>query len=79
MVQGEDTGQQKCFVCHKVIAAGGWFCRIPRPEKPIVLCRPSCALHYFDTLHPLTNGEEQYGADYAHRLHFLVDGEKPWA
>ncbi|PYV68335.1 MAG: hypothetical protein DMG96_36700 [Acidobacteria bacterium] len=57
-LQGDDTAQQKCFVCSKEIPAGGWFCRIPRGTKRIVLCCPSCALRYFETSYPKINGHD---------------------
>ena len=73
-----DTAQQKCLVCDKEIVDGRWFCRIPREEKPtVVFCCPRCALRYFDTVHPTTNGEGLDRAGYERSLHFLMDGEKP--
>ncbi len=77
-LQGDDTAQQKCFVCSKEIPAGGWFCRIPRGTKRIVLCCPSCALRYFETSYPKINGQDRDFRAYESNLHFLVDGEKPW-
>lgn len=73
----EDNNPQKCSICGTELAAGGWFCRVPREKTRIVLRSPPCALSYFDTLHPTTNSDEQDLADYDHRLHFIVDGEKP--
>jgi len=72
-----DTAQQKCFVCKEEIVDGHWFCRIPREDKPaVVLCCPRCALRYFDTLHPATNGDELDRAAGERNGHFLMDGEK---
>jgi hypothetical protein len=70
--------RQKCFVCDGEIMDGGWFCKIPREEKPIVvLCCPPCALGYFDSLHPAANGDELDRATCEQSLHFLLDAEKP--
>ncbi len=76
-LSGDDTGQQKCFVCGKEIVAGGWFCRIPSGTKRIVLCCPCCALRYFETSYPKINGHDRDFRAYERSLHFLVDGEKP--
>jgi hypothetical protein len=73
-----EIAQQKCFVCDKEIVDGRWFCRIPREKKPtVVLCCPRCALGYFDTLHPTTNGDELDRAAYERSVHFLVNREMP--
>ncbi len=73
---GVDAAQQKCLVCDKEIGDGAWFCKIPRKEKPTaVLCCPGCALRYFDSLHPTTNGDELDRAVGERSLHFLVNGE----
>ena len=77
-VRGDDAAKQKCFVCGKEIADGAWFCRVPHGAKRIVLCSPSCALRYFDTLHPTTNGYEQDYPAEEHRRHFFVDGKGPF-
>jgi len=75
---GADAAQHKCAVCDTEIGDGTWFCKISREKKPtVVLCSPRCALSYFDTLHPTTNGEELDRAGYQRSLHFLMDGEKP--
>ncbi len=75
---GADAAQQKCLVCDKEIGDGAWFCKIPREKKPmVVLCCPRCALCYFGSLHPTTNGDELDRAANERRLHFLMDGEKP--
>ena len=76
-LQGDDTGQQKCFLCSKEIMAGGWFCRIPRETKRIVLCCPCCALRYFETYYLNMNDHDRDFRTYEHNMHFLVDGEKP--
>src|SRR5271166_4723548 len=50
---------QKCFVCDREIVDDRPFCKILREEEPTVtLCCPRCALCYFDSLHPTTNGDE---------------------
>jgi hypothetical protein len=44
-----------CIVCHKPIADGQWFCRLPQDRNrradsrngKISLCSPSCAYRYF--------------------------------
>jgi hypothetical protein len=70
--------RQKCFVCDREIVDGPWFCKIPHEKKPIVvLCCPTCALSYFDSLHPAANGDEQDRATCEQSLHFLVDGGTP--
>jgi hypothetical protein len=75
---GADAGQQKCFVCNQEIADGGWFCKIPREEEPIVvLCCPGCAFHYFDTVHPTTNANELARAACERNRYSLVDGVTP--
>jgi hypothetical protein len=43
----------------------------------VVLCCPRCALGYFDTLHPTTNGDELDRAAYERSVHFLVNREMP--
>jgi hypothetical protein len=71
-----DAAEQKCFVCDKEIGDGSPFCKIPRDEKPLVLlCSPRCALRYFDSLHPTTNGDELDRAACERSVHFLVEGE----
>jgi hypothetical protein len=45
-VIGDGAAEQKCFVCGKEVG-DGWFCRIPRDGKRIVLCSPSCAIRFF--------------------------------
>lgn len=73
-----DAAQHKCAVCDKEIGDGTWFCKIPRGKNPAaVLCCPRCALSYFETLHPTTNGEGLDRAGCQRSLHFLMDGEKP--
>jgi len=47
--QSNGATQQKCFICDHAIAVR-WFCRIPRDGEFIVLCSPSCAQRYFDSL-----------------------------
>ena len=75
---GADAAQHKCAVCDKEIIDGIWFCKISREKTPtVVLCSPRCALFYFDTLRPTTNGEGLDRAGYERSLHFLMDGEKP--
>jgi hypothetical protein len=75
---GVDAAQQKCLFCDKEIGDGAWFCKIPREKKPtVVLCCPRCALRYFDTLPPATNGDEPDRAAGERSVHFLMDGEKP--
>jgi len=75
---GADAAQHKCAVCAKEIVDGTWFCKIPREEKPtVVLCSPRCALSYFDTLHPTTNGGGLDRAGGERSQHFLMEGEKP--
>jgi hypothetical protein len=70
--------QQKCFACDKAIVDGGWFCKIPSEEKqPVLLCSPRCALRYFDSLRPTTNGHEIERAACERSVHFLVVDEKP--
>jgi hypothetical protein len=66
---------QKCFVCGKDAAAGGWFCQIPREDKRIALCSPYCALSYFNTGNPASDANGLERADYQDRVHFLVNGE----
>jgi hypothetical protein len=46
-VIGDGAAEQKCFVCGKEVG-DGWFCRIPRDGKRIVLCSPSCAIRFFE-------------------------------
>jgi hypothetical protein len=48
-VIGDGATEQKCFVCGKAVG-DGWFCRIPRDGKRIVLCSPSCAMRFFENL-----------------------------
>jgi hypothetical protein len=73
-----DAAQQKCLVCDSKIVDDRPFCKIPRKEEPtVVLCSPRCALCYFDTLHPATNGDELDRAAYERSVHFVMSGEKP--
>jgi hypothetical protein len=72
-----DAAPQKCFVCDEEILDGRSFCKIPRKEKPIVLCCPRCVLRYFDSPRPTTNGDEIERAACERSLHFLVGDEKP--
>ena len=73
---GADAARQKCFVCDKEIADGAWFCKIPREKEPtVLLCCPRCALRYFDTVHPTTNGDELNRPAHERSAHFSVNGE----
>jgi hypothetical protein len=69
--------RQKCFVCETEIVDGRSFCKVNRESEKVVLCSPRCALRYFDSLNPPTNGDEQSRAASEQSLHFLVDEEKP--
>jgi hypothetical protein len=55
--QNDGAAELKCFICGKA-PGHGWFCRIPRDGKPIVLCSPFCAYRYFDSL---TQGNSRNG------------------
>jgi hypothetical protein len=75
---GAAAAQQKCSVCETEIVDDRPFCKIPHKEEPaLLLCCPRCALRYFDTLHPATNGEELDQAAFERSVHFFVNGEKP--
>jgi hypothetical protein len=75
---GADAAQRKCAVCAKEIGDGTWFCKISREKAPaVVLCCPRCALRYFDTLQPATNGDELDRVAGDRNMHFLMEGEKP--
>ena len=67
--------RQTCAHCQANIVDGQWFCRLPGNEAPILLCCPSCALHYFDQAHVEQNGSDQDWDSYEHRFHFFVKGE----
>ena len=69
--------RQKCFICRREIVDNGWFCKLPREARRIMLCCPQCALRYFDTLYPATNGDEQVWSACGQRPNFLVAEEKP--
>ncbi len=75
---GADSAPQRCLVCDSEIVEDRPFCKILRKEEPTVtLCCPRCALRYFDSLHPTTNGDELDRAACERSVHFLVDGERP--
>jgi hypothetical protein len=75
---GADTAPQKCLVCDSEMVDDRPFCKIFRKEKSTVtLCCPRCALRYFDSVHPTTNGDQLDRAAYERSVHFFVNGEKP--
>jgi len=52
-LRGRTDQENRCFVCEKQIAAGDWFCRVPRLGGRVALCSSWCALRYFDNLHDI--------------------------
>ena len=54
-VQMNGAAEQKCFICGKALG-NGWFCRIPRDGKLIVLCSPSCAMRFYEATHSAAQG-----------------------
>jgi hypothetical protein len=73
-MNGPNDEPKRCHVCGKDVSCGG-FARIRHGEEWMLLCRPECAMRYYDSLQPEPDPRARELAANQHPLRFLVNGE----